>query len=227
MKISSTRLISYAISISIEEASTELIRCGKEGNVLSAKFLPKGLISFGGGGLIFNDQNLITMASKGFAIPKISPFLFNLKNAIASLKTLLQIKKILTGHELSEEKVRIALRSAIGATSVFANFDSNYSDFFTEIRDEVIEFKIEGTEFSFYLCFSDSKKWELRNTSCKNSTALLVFSDLFSAYETVSGKFDHLADPALGRVKLRGNIPLLEKIGYISRRVHKVLPSII
>ena len=166
MKISSTRLISYFISISIEEASTELIRCGKEGNVLSAKFLPKGLISFGGGGLIFNDQNLITMVSKGFAIPKISPFLLNLKNAIASLKTLLQIKKILTGHELSEEKVRIALRSAIGATSVFANFDSNYSDFFTEIRDEVIEFKIEGTEFSFYLCFSDSKNG--------NSATLLV-----------------------------------------------------
>ena len=158
MKISSTRLISYAISISIEEASTELIRCGKQGNILSAKFLPKGLISFGGGGLIFNDQNLITMASKGFTIPKIFPFLFNLKDAIASLKTLLQIKKILTGNELSEEKVRIALRSSIGATSVFANFDSNYSDFFTEMRDEVIEFKIEGTEFSFYLCFSDSKK---------------------------------------------------------------------
>ena len=76
MKISSTRLISYAISISIEQASTELTRCGKQGNILSAKFLPKGLISFGGGGLIFNDQNLITMASKGFAIPKIFPFSF-------------------------------------------------------------------------------------------------------------------------------------------------------
>ena len=74
------------------------------------------------------------------------------------MKTLLQIKKILTGHELSEEKVRIALRSAIGATSVFANFDSNYSDFFTEMRDEVIEFKIEGTEFFFLFVLFRFKK---------------------------------------------------------------------
>ena len=78
------------------------------------------------------------------------------------------------------------------------------------MRDEVIEFKIEGTEFFLFVLFR-FKKMGTRNTSCKNSTALLVFSDLFSAYETVSGKFDHLADPALGRVKLLGNIPLLGK----------------
>ena len=58
-------------------------------------------------------------------------------------------------------------------------------------------------------------------------SAILSFNSPLIATQAISGFFDHLAGVGLGHASVSGNIPLLDKIGYISRIVNRKLPSIL
>ena len=51
--------------------------------------------------------------------------------------------------------------------------------------------------------------------------------NLAVAERAISGRLDHLGDPGHGEVEISGNLPLLDKNGYISRLAHKSVPSIL
>jgi hypothetical protein len=53
----------------------------------------------------------------------------------------------------------------------------------------------------------------------------MIFSNLSIAERTLVTGFDYRGEIGRGSVLVSGNLPLLDKIGYISRKVQIQLPS--
>ncbi len=227
MVIPSNRLIAYAAACSVEASTEELVRLTKNGQLLNFEMLPQNIIKIGDKGLFFSDQNLLHAVKSGFAFPQVFPLLLNLKSSVQSICTLYRIRKVLSSRDISVNKVCIGLRAGLSATLAFANYDARCIELLKDYKEEVIEFNIADTDFKWLLCKSPCVAWHLVTNCEKEPTAVFTFSTLKSAFDAVIGEFDHLVAPGLGYAKISGNIPLLDIIGYISRKAQKSVPSLV
>ena len=188
-------------------------------SIWELKLLPNQLISLGGSGLCFKDKNLIKAVTTGFAFPQMFEFLANPKNGYESIVTLLRIQKILACKVDSPEKLALGLRAGIATTAAFANYDPPSIELLSDFENDVIEFKVEEVRsllFSLQVRRGICGKLTLQ-IQLKGLSAILSFNSPLIATQAISGFFDHLAGVGLGHASVSGNIPLLDKIGYISR----------
>jgi hypothetical protein len=228
MSISVQRLLPYATALAIEASSSEFCSRNPTAKHLGVKLLPNQLISLGGSGLCFKDKNLIKAVTTGFAFPQVFKFLANLKNGYESIVTLLRIQKILACKVDSPEKLALGLRAGIATTAAFANYDPPSIELLSDFENDVIEFKVERYDLSFFLYRLEGNLWKVNSSNpIERPSAILSFNSPLIATQAISGFFDHLAGVGLGHASVSGNIPLLDKIGYISRIVNRKLPSIL
>ena len=228
MCISVQRLLPYAVGSAIEASSFEFCSRNPKAKHLGVELLPNQLISLGGSGLCFKDKNLIKAVTTGFAFPQIFKLLANLKNGYESIVTLLRIQKILACKVDSPEKLALGLRAGIATTAAFANYDPPSIELLSDFENDVIEFKVERYDLSFFLFRLEGSLWKVNSSNpIERPSAILSFNSPLIATQAISGFFDHLAGVGLGHASVSGNIPLLDKIGYISRIVNRKLPSIL
>ena len=55
----------------------------------------------------------------------------------------------------------------------------------------------------------------------------MFFANLLIVDQTLKGSIDHLSAVGFGLIKVSGKIPLIDKIGFISRNVQKSIPSLL
>jgi hypothetical protein len=228
MKDIGDRIISHAAAFSIEAASKELYERSKVKRELKVKFINDNLVELGGPGLCFKENKLLKAVESGFAFPQILSLIFNFINGIESILILLEIRKILSSDTVNSEKVSLGLRSGLTGATTFANYDIRYKKLLDEHKDEVVLFSIDKTKISIWLYFSSENTWKVQSgTFSREPTTTFTFKDLSVANNAISGRFDHLGGPAVGDAKVSGNLPFLDKIGYISRKVEQQVPSIL
>ena len=93
--------------------------------------------------------------------PKIFDFLANLKNGYESIVTLLRIQKILTSKAASLKRLAIGLRAGIATTAAFANYDPPSIELLSDFENDVIQFKVEGYDLSFFLYRLEGNLWKV------------------------------------------------------------------
>ena len=196
--------------------------------VLRATYSQTNRIQLGDEGLCFSEERLIKAVQTGFAFPYIFPIFKNPLNSFTSLVTLLKIKTILNSREDNLETVNLGLLAGLVATSVFANNDFNCSKILSDQKKNSILFKVAHTQISMIFHFSPQNHWTV-DTGELNiiPSARFTFKGMVEAYDALIGNFDHIGYPSLGKVEIAGNIPFLDKVGYVSRIVQKYVPSMI
>ena len=228
MKGIGDRIISHAAAYSIEAASKELYEKSKVNKVLKVNFVKDNFIELGGPGLCFKENKLLKAVESGFAFPQMLSLISNFKNGIESILILLKIMKILSKDNINTERVSLGLRSGLTGTTTFANYDIRYGKLLDDHKNEVVLFTIDNTKICIWMYFSSDCTWKIESGEfSREPTSTFTFKDLSIANNAISGCFDHLGGPAIGDAKVSGNLPFLDKIGYISRKVEQQVPSIL
>ena len=222
------RLVPYAAALSLEAASSEIMNLFHVGKLLDVTLLDNYYIQLGGKGLCFKESNLLRAIGTGFAIPRLLPLFGNFNNAFTSILMLLKIKKILSVKLLNHQSISVALRAGLAGTAAFANHDLSCKELLSNEKEGRILFEVYGTDIAIWFSFSQDGMCRVDSGVMDyEPTAVFTFLSLKVASDAISGCFDHLGGPALGEAKISGNLPLLDKIGYISRIAQKAIPSII
>ena len=228
MIMDNARLIPFAAALSLEAASAEIVSQRNNGSILNVKLLENYSIQLGGEGLCFKDSELIKAVSTGFGLPCFLPLFRHFHNALKSISMLLKIKSILSSKKTSSEKVSVGLRAGLAATAAFANHDSQSKKLLESEESGIVLFTIANSDIAVWISFSANKLCQVGSKPLKiKPAAIFTFQNLKVASSAISGWFDHLGGPALGEAEISGNIPLLDKIGYISRKAQKEVPSIL
>ena len=226
MNVVQERLIPYATAVSIEAASKEIVSLLKKGNILHVNLIENDYIQLGGKGLCFSDSQLIKAAGTGFGFPRLSSLAFNFTNGIKSLLMLLKIKKIMKVVDMSAQSAAVGLRAGLAGAAAFANNDPRCNDLLKGEGSGIALFEIADTEVSFWFSFSENGDCQVGSDRLDGPpSAVFTFRDCKVASNAIKGGFDHLGGPALGEATVSGNLPILDKIGYISRVCQKAVPS--
>ena len=228
MIIDNARLIPFAAALSLEAASAEIVSQRKNGSILNVKLLENYSIQLGGKGLCFKDSELIKAVSTGFGLPCFLPLFSHFNNAFKSISMLLKIKSVLSSKQTSTEKISVGLRAGLAATAAFANHDLQSKKLLESEESGIVLFTIANSDIAVWFSFSANELCQVGSENLKlKPAAVFTFQNLKVASSAISGWFDHLGGPALGEAQISGNIPLLDKIGYISRKAQKEVPSIL
>ena len=228
MKDLGKRVIAYAAALSIQALSDELLKRDKVTRRLKVRLLNDGLVEVGGPGLCFKETKLLKAVASGFAVPQLIPLVLNFKNSIESIFILLQIRKFFSNKEVNCDKVSLGLIAGLAGTAAFANHNLHYIELLKEHKDEVVLFNVANSGIEIWFYFSSDDVWTVDSGEFSlNPTSVFTFKDLSVAHSAIIGWFDHLAGPAIGDVQISGNLPLLDKVGYISRKVQQQVPSML
>ena len=227
MIVKSHRLIPYAAACSLEASSAEVVNRTKVGKILSVKFIDEISIQLGGG-LCFLDAKLLQAVKNGFALPQYIPLLLNLKSSFQSVCMLLKIRSILLQKNPTLNKISVGLIAGLSATATFATYHLQCQKLLEDEKGGVILFKVANTDIASWLSISCNKICTVGTGVVSEApSAIFTFKNLAVAERAISGRLDHLGDPGHGEVEISGNLPLLDKIGYISRLAQKSVPSIL
>jgi hypothetical protein len=214
--VKSHRLIPYAAACTLEASSAEVVNRTKVGKVLTVKLIDENSIQLGGG-LCFLDAKILQAVKNGFALPQLIPLLLNLKNSFLLLQENPNINKISVG-----------LRAGLSATAAFASYHHQCQKLLEDERGGVILFKVANTDIVSWLSIPCDKICKSGSGLVRETpAAIFTFKNLSVAERAIIGRLDHLGDPGHGEVEISGNLPLLDKIGYISRLAQKSVPSIL
>ena len=228
MIVKSHRLIPYAAACSIEDSSVEVVNRTKTGKILYAKLIDEISIQLGGEGLCFLDSSLLKAVKDGFALPQLIPLLLNFKNSFKSICMLLKIRSILLQKGPTLNKISIGLRAGLSITATFATHDPQCQKLLEDESGGMILFRVANTNIASWLSIPCDKICKSGSgVNSESPSAIFTFKNLSVAERAVTGKLDHLGDPGHGEVEISGNLPLLDKIGYISRLAQKSVPSLL
>ena len=141
---------------------------------------------------------------------------------------LFKIKKILCENGSSVQSAAVGLRAGLAGAAAFANHDLNCKELIKSEGSGVALFEIAVTEVSIWFSFSEKEDCQVGSGRLDNvPSAIFTFRDCEVARNAIKGGFDHLGGPALGEATISGNLPVLDKIGYISRVCQKAVPSVL
>ena len=227
MIVKSHRLIPYAAACTLEASSAEVVNRTKVGKVLTVKLIDENSIQLGGG-LCFLDAKILQAVKNGFALPQLIPLLLNLKNSFQSICMLLKIRSILLQETPTLNKISVGLRAGLSATAAFATYHLQCQKLLEDEKGGVILFKVANTDIVSWLSIPCDKICKSGSGLVRETpAAIFTFKNLSVAERAIIGRLDHLGDPGHGEVEISGNLPLLDKIGYISRLAQKSVPSIL
>jgi hypothetical protein len=192
------------------------------------KFKPSLLtndgISFGASGLLFSDGAFIKALRGGFALPDLKRILCQPGHSVQCLKRLMQVKSLHSFCNGTRE-VRSLLAGSIEAILTYANLHPYSKSLLTVPQYSTIRIGIVNSPTQLLMYFDSLGSWNLKEDKGKRTaTCYLEFKNNEVARLASLGQLDPWHAVAMGSVRVGGQLPILEKFGYISRIVQREVP---
>lgn len=220
MKPSTERIAHWAAARSIFGASLVISRYGPKMPELEPRLLPGNRISIGPKGLIFRDSSLLRAIEKGLAMPELRPMFRHPLCALRSIFALRRIARLYDQSKISPNTLSALLRAGLESLAVFGNHDPASRSLFCDEFDELVDFRLDGHGSLGWLCLCPEGAFSAASeTPSGTPSVILTFSSREVAFDVILRGMDQLGALATGKVLLQGKIPLMEKIGYLSRVV--------
>jgi len=182
-------------------------------------------ISFGGCGLLFSDCSFLRALSGGFALPDLKRFLCHPVHSVECLRRLIRVKS-LHGLCSGAREIRALLAGSIEAILTYANLHPYSKALLSVDQHSTIRIGVINTPVNLLVYFDPVGGWKLRQDSAKEPvTCSLEFKSDQVARLASGGQLDPWRAVADGSLIIGGQVPLVEKFGYISRIVQREVPQ--
>lgn len=182
-------------------------------------------ISFGACGLLFSDFAFLKALSGEFALPDLKRVLSHPVQSVECLKRLIRVKSL---HGLCKgaKEIRALLAGSIEAILTYANLHPYSRALLSVDQHSTISIGVANTPVNLLIYFDTVGCWKLKQGSAKESaTCSLEFKSDEVARLASWGQLDPWRAVADGSLIIGGQVPLVEKFGYISRIVQREVPQ--
>ena len=183
-------------------------------------------ISFGGCGLLFSDCAFLRILSGGFALPDFKRFLCHPVHSVKCLRRLIRVKSL---YRLCCDaiEIRALLAGSIEAILTYANLHPYSKALLSVDQHSTIRIGVVNKPVNLLVYFSPMGGWKLKQDSAKEpATCSLEFKSDEVARLASCGQLDPWRAVADGSLIIGGQVPLVEKFGYISRIVQREVPQL-
>jgi len=154
-------------------------------------------------------------------IPRLSPFhipkLLTFSKLSAQLKAILEsTRELSTAQKLLH--FRLALRIALAAATVLIDHEAFSNSLLGEAQDWAVRFRLEDTDLDLWIgrrkgCLT----W--RENFSAPAVAELHFSSIDMAHRSLQGTLDNMAAMNEGGLRLKGYLPVAERLSLVLERV--------
>jgi hypothetical protein len=108
---------------------------------------------------------------------------------------------------------------------VYLNHHPAFHGLFSDFSDELITFNLSGSGSLGWLSRSSEGVFQAgTKSSIGIPSVALTFMNKDIAFEGLLRGIDQLGSTASGEVMIQGRIPLMDKIGYVSRIAQREVP---
>lgn len=219
------RIVPWAAARSIFGATAVMEELDGVTGTLEPSLLPDDRIAIGQKGLVFNQNSLLRAIERGFSIPELFPMLINPLSAIKAIITLKRVSRFYHPNQKMEESLSVILRAGLEAVTVYLNHHSRFNDMFSDFSDELITFNLAGSEPIGWLRRSAEGLFTAGSEPAEGKPSVeLTFLNKKIAFEGLLRGIDQLGATASGEMTIQGRLPLMDKIGYVSRIAQKEVP---
>ena len=219
------RIVPWAAARSIFGASAVMNELDGNSQKLEPELLSADRIAIGRKGLIFKQDSLLQAIERGFSIPELFPMLRNPLSAIKAISTLKRISRLYDPSRIGRESLLVLLRAGLEALAIYANHHPVFHGLFSDFSDELITFNLAGSEPLGWLSRSSEGVFCAGSKPIEAKPSVeLTFLSQDIAFDGLLRGIDQLGSTASGEVMIQGSIPLMDKIGYVSRMVQRELP---
>ena len=216
--ITEERIVPWAAARSIFGASVAMNDFHENSPKLIPELLPDGRIAIGKKGLVFKDASLLQAIETGFSMPEFFPMLKNPLSAFETITTLKKIARLYGRNRTGLENLVAIFRAGLESLAVFANHDPSSRELLSGDSEELVVFKLADSEPLGWLHRSASGVFSIGSVPVEGKpSVVLTFSSPQVAFDAVLHGIDQLGAPAKGEVEIQGKIPLMDKLGYVSR----------
>jgi len=219
-----SRISSWAAAQSIYGSTVVMERVFSGPRPLKPKLLNGNQIAIGNEGLVFKDNSLLQAIEKGFAMPELLPLLRNPFSAYRTITTLKRVSRFYEKSQLSPESLLILMRAGLESVAVYLNYHPDLKNLSFENPGSKISFNLAGYGLLGWLKQSSNGFSAGTEPNNEKSAVALTFASKEIAFEGLLRGVDQLSATATGEVMIRGNIPLMDKIGYASRMALREVP---
>ena len=123
------------------------------------------------------------------------------------------------------ENLVAIFRAGLESLAVFANHDPSFRELLSGDSEELVVFKLADSETLGWLRSTTDGVFSVGSVPVEGKpSVVLTFSTPQVAFDAVLHGIDQLGAPAKGEVEIQGKIPLMDKLGYVSRIVHGKVP---
>ena len=183
-------------------------------------------ISFGACGLLFSDCAFIKALSGGFALPDLRRFLCHPVHSVECMRRLIRVKS-LHGLCSGAKEIRALLAGSIEAILTYANLHPYSSALLSVDLHSTIRIGVVNSPLNLFVYFDPVVGWKLKqDLTNEPATCTLEFKSDEVARLASWGQLDPWRSVANGSIIIGGQVPLVEKFGYISRIVQKEVPQL-
>lgn len=220
------RIVPWAAARSIFGATAVMGELDGMTQQLEPLLLSGDRISIGKNGLVFKQDSLLRAIKSGFSMPELFPMLMNPFSAIKAIITLKRISRFYDPNLNLRESLPVILRAGLETVTVYLNHHSRFNDMFSDFSDELITFNLAGSEPIGWLRRSTEGLFTAGSEpAVGNPSVELTFLNKEIAFEGLLRGIDQLGATASGEMMIQGRLPLMDKIGYVSRIAQKEVPQ--
>ena len=225
-EIPQERIASWAAARSIFGASEVLCELNGTTQKLEPQLLPGDRIAIGRKGLTFKHDSFLRAIERGFSMPELLPMLRNPLSAMKAIGTLKRIARHYDPSRGEKGSLLVVLRAALEALAVYLNHHPFSHGLFTGCSDELITFNLGNSGVLGWLNRNSDGVFSAGTKPYSGKPSVeLTFLNRDIAFEGLLNGIDQLGATATGEVMIRGRIPLMDKIGYVSRIALREVPK--
>jgi hypothetical protein len=219
------RIVPWAAARSIFGASVVMNGFHENSPKLMPELLPNGRIAIGQKGLVFKDASLLQAIATGFSMPEFFPMIKNPLSAFETISTLKKIARLYDRDRPGLENLVAIFRAGLESLAVFANHDPSSCELLSDDAEELVVFKLADSEPLGWLRRSSEGFFSVGTGFIDGKpSVVLTFSSQQVAFDAVLHGIDQLGAPAKGEMEIQGKIPLMDKLGYVSRIAQGKVP---
>ena len=219
------RIVPWAAARSIFGASAVLNELDGKSQKLEPELLSADRIAIGSKGLVFKQDSLLQAIERGFSMPELFPMLRNPLSAIKAISTLKRITRFYDPSRVVRESLLVILRAGLETLAVYLNHHPMFHGLFSDSSDELITFNLAGSGPLGWLSRSSAGVFSAGTEPVSGKPSVeLTFLSQDIAFEGLSKGIDQLGATAAGEVMIQGRLPLMDKIGYVSRIAQREVP---
>ena len=221
----SERIIPWAAARSIFGASSVMKERDGKSQILEPRLLSSDRIAIGSKGLIFKDNSLLKAIERGFSMPELFPLLSNPSSAVKAITTLKRMSRFYDPRKGASENLSVILRAGLETLVVYLNHHPTFHGLFSDFSEELIIFNLSGSGPLGWLSRSSEGVFKAGTERLHGTPSVaLTFMNQGIAFEGLLRGIDQLGSTASGEVMIQGRLPLMDKIGYVSRIAQREVP---